>query len=251
MKTKIIATAVCVAALAANAAGVCKLCGRKGTCFEKHGRWYCATLKKGGGPGGPVQAHPPGFGKKGHMPPPAYGRWQGQEGATKKPERWKNPEHGKKPEYGAKPAYGVNPEYGTRPEHGRRPPQWKQPEYGKKPEYGTKPGYGAKPEYGAKPGYGTSPSYGGKPAYGTGKQQNQAGQQTQVKGTSMAPAAIKVDTTPIMMGGPTTHVKKADVDYMFNKAKRESADEPMKRRRRIDDSPLQELKPAPDRNEKL
>lgn len=247
----IIAAAFAAALLATNAAGVCKLCGRKGTCFEKHGRWYCATLKKGGGPGGPVQMPPPGFGKKGYAPPPAYGRWQGQEGATKKPERWKNPEHGKKPEYGAKPAYGVNPEYGTRPEHGRRPPQWKQPEYGKKPEYGTKPGYGAKPEYGAKPGYGTSPSYGGKPAYGTGKQQNQAGQQTQVKGTSMAPAAIKVDTTPIMMGGPTTHVKKADVDYMFNKAKRESADEPIKSRRQSYDLPLQEQHPAPDRNEKL
>ena len=247
----IIAAAFAAALLATNAAGVCKLCGRKGTCFEKHGRWYCATLKQGGGPGGPVRTPPPGFGKKGYAPPPAYGRWQGQEGATKKPERWKNPEHGKKPEYGAKPAYGVNPEYGTRPEHGRRPPQWKQPEYGKKPEYGTKPGYGAKPEYGAKPGYGTSPSYGGKPAYGTGKQQNQAGKQTQVKGTSMAPAAIKVDTTPIMMGGPTTHVKKADVDYMFNKAKRESADEPIKSRRQSYDLPLQEQHPAPDRNEKL
>ncbi|MBR6530771.1 MAG: hypothetical protein IKT43_05090, partial [Clostridia bacterium] len=55
-KAKIIAIALCAAALAANASGVCKLCGRKGTCFEKHGRWYCATLKKGGGPGGPVQA---------------------------------------------------------------------------------------------------------------------------------------------------------------------------------------------------
>ena len=243
MKTKIIAIALCVAAFAASAAGTCKLCGRKGTCFEKHGRWYCATLKKGGGPGGPVRTPPPGFGKKGYAPPPAYGRWQGQEGATKKQEHWKMPEHGKKPEYGAKPAYGVNPEYGTRPEYGgRRPPQWKQPEYGKKPEYGTKPGYGAKPEYGAKPGYGTSPSYGSKPTYGTGSQQGQAGQQVQIVGTSVTPSAMK---------SGSTFIKKADVDYMFNKAKRESADEPMKRRRRIDDSPLQELKPAPDRNEKL
>ena len=242
MKTQIIATALCVAAFAASAAGTCKLCGRKGTCFEKHGRWYCATLKKGGGPGGPVQTPQPGFGKKGHMPPPAYGGWQGHEGAPKNPEHWKKPEYGSrpgygaKPEYGARPGYGIRPEYVAKPEFGHRPPQWKQPEYGKKPEYGTKPGYGAKMEYGAKPGYGS------KPAYGVGKQQGQAGQQGQAMGTSVVPSAKK--------GGPT-FIKKADVDYMFNKAKRESDDEPMKRRRRIDDRPLQELKPAPDRNEKL
>ena len=242
MKAKVIAIALCVAALAASAAGTCKLCGRKGTCFEKHGRWYCATLKKGGGPGGPVQAHPPGFGKKGHMPPPAYGGRPGHDGVPKKPEHWKKPEYGTRPEYGTKPGYGARPEYGARPgyggkpEYGHRQPQWKQPEYGKKPEQGAKPGYGAKTEYGAKP------SYGSKPTYGTNKQQGQAGQQVQIVGTSLTPSA--------MNGGPT-HIKKADVDYMFNKAKRESADEPMKRRRRIDDSPLQELKPAPDRNEKL
>ena len=248
MKTKIIATAVCVAAFAASAAGTCKLCGRKGTCFEKHGRWYCATLKKGGGPGGPVQAHPPGFGKKGHMPPPAYGGRPGHDGVPKKPEHWKKPEYGTKPGYGARPEYGARPGYGGKPEYGHRQPQWKQPEYGKKPEQGAKPGYGAKTEYGAKP------SYGSKPTYGTGSQQGQAGQQVQIVGTSVTPSAIKVDTTPIMMGGPTTHVKKADVDYLFNPVQK-SADGPNKDvrqyRYRGDDRLLPEKVPAPDRKEKL
>ena len=236
MKTKIIAIALCVAALAASAAGTCKLCGRKGTCFEKHGRWYCATLKKGGGPGGPVQAHPPGFGKKGHMPPPAYGRWQGHDGVPKKPEHWKKPEYGTRPGYGVKPEYGARHGYGNKPEHGQRSPQWKPPEYGKKTEQGAKPGYGAKTEYGA------TSSYGGKPAYGTGSQQGQAGQQVQIVGTSVTPSAMK---------SGSAFIKKADVDYMFNKAKRESADEPIKSRRQSYDLPLQELHPAPDRNEKL
>ena len=73
-------------------------------------------------------------------------------------------------------------------------------------------------------------------------------------GTSVTPSAMKVDTTPIMMGGPTTHVKKADVDYLFNPVQK-SADGPNKDvrqyRYRGDDRLLPEKVPAPDRKEKL